>query len=62
MPVTSYQDCQYPGLTIRDEFAKAAMQGILSGYARWPSPEDIAEIARRSVWMAEAQLRALEPK
>lgn len=53
------------GLTKREAFAMAAMQGILAGQNGWPEASTYAEIARRSVLQADdvlCALAAMEPQ
>ena len=49
----------YGGLTRREAFAMAAMQGMLAAGGSWPDARDCAEIARRSVVQADALLAEL---
>ena len=49
----------HTGLTKREEFAKAAMQGFLASYGQH-DVEDFREIAADSVNAADALLAALE--
>lgn len=50
----------YRGMSKREAFAMAAMQGMLSGAPCWPDMRDSPEIARRSLACADALLAALE--
>ncbi len=48
------------GLTKREYFTAAAMQGILSSMGGWPGEKDMTEIANRACDIAEETLSMLD--
>lgn len=60
-----FSDQHHTGLTIRQEFAARAMQGLISDKENWPSPfivsDDISikEIAKLSIKLADALIEEL---
>lgn len=51
----------YPGMSMRDEFAKAAMQGMLAADIQC-GPEEVPVIASSAYVMADAMLKARAAK
>ena len=50
---------QHPGMTVRDELAKAALTGLLASTPGWPDTGDMPEIARRARIAANALVAEL---
>jgi hypothetical protein len=48
--------------TLRDQFAMAALTGIMASGSSWPNMNDMDEIALRSMCAADAMLEARKPK
>lgn len=56
-------DSPQEGLTIRQHFAAMAMQGLLSSSDAWASKSDMPELAKRSLYAADALIEELnKPK
>ena len=55
-PVLNYSEAQYPGLTKREMFAMAAMQGFCANPDEQISRSDVGPIANWAVAQADAVL------
>jgi hypothetical protein len=56
-----HTDCPWFGFTKREEFARAAMQGLLANEGEWYTKDvrRLADCAQLSVWMADHLIAAL---